>query len=120
MLSLPSNAPRWANRFIPASALSAVAMILMSAVCSLAAASEGQTRSRPSGIGARAPRFRGNRIRAEAAGYVRWGANAPVDSSHGAATYWLHVAAADRGGRTSGGFILNMPSRAERLHDALT
>ena len=49
-------------------------------------------------------------VRIEATSYIQWH-KAPIDSSHGSSTYWLHVSAASGGRTTSGGFTIDMHPR---------
>src|SRR5215475_7727454 len=71
------------------------------------------------GAGARSAREPGPNIRLEAAGRIRWEA-ASIDPSHGASTYLIRSSVADKKGRTSGGFTLDMPTKNSRITGPIT
>lgn len=52
----------------------------------------------------------GSSIRFEAAGFIQW-KNAPIDTTKGAATEWLHISAARNSGSATGGFTIDAKPR---------
>jgi len=75
--------------------------------CFLIAVSCCRAQEDTSGGSARRRGRRGSSVRIEATSFIRWN-KAPIDPSHGASTYWLHVSAENGGGRITGGFAIDV------------
>jgi hypothetical protein len=95
--------------------LSAVAAVMALCIATASCMAQDET----AGGRARAQGRRSSSARLEATSYIQW-SRAPIDTSHGAETYWLHVSGENMGGRTSGGFTIDMHPRVSGKLIAVT